>query len=126
MERKYSLPTHFFPLVAGLRSFQSSVNGLNAAKAAGQPIKPDVHHRSGVKREQLANQQSSDDANAEWLAQLRTGAATHGQRQSPKERGHGGHHDGPEAQETGLIYGHIGRQVFSSFGFESEIDHHDG
>src|SRR2546427_3104616 len=65
------------------------------------------------------------DANTEWLAQPRTGAATYRQRQSPKQRRHGRHHDGPEAQQAGLINGFVGRQMFASFGFQSEIYHHN-
>src|SRR5690349_21484743 len=86
------------PLVAGLRRLHSALNRLRSTKAAGQTIEPDVHDRRGVKSEQLADQQSSDNADAQRLTQLGTGSGAYGQRQSSKQSGRGGHHDGPEAQ----------------------------
>jgi hypothetical protein len=44
-----------------------AANGLSTPEVARQPIKPNVHDRSGVKSEQLADQQPSNDANAERL-----------------------------------------------------------
>ena len=59
-----------------------AVNGFSSREAARQTIEPDVDHRSGVKRQQLADQQSADDADAQRLTQFRTGSAAQGQRQS--------------------------------------------
>ena len=45
---------------------------------------------------------------------------------SAKECGHGGHHDGPEAQQAGLIDGFDRRKSLVALGLESKVDHHDG
>src|SRR5690242_12430392 len=72
------------PLIAGLRRLHSSLNRLRSTKAPGQTIEPDVHDGRGVKGEQLADQQSSDNADAQRLTQFGTGSAAYGQRQSSK------------------------------------------
>ena len=43
---------------------------------------------------------------------------------APKQRGHGGHHDRTEAQQTGLINRLLGRQAFLALSGKREVDHH--
>ena len=43
---------------------------LEARKLARQLVKPDIDHRRGVQREQLAEQQSADDSDAQRMPQL--------------------------------------------------------
>ncbi len=63
---------------------------------------------------------------AEGLTGIGSGAGPEGDRQSAEERGHGGHHDGPEAQNTAGVDGVEGAHAFGALGFNGEIDHHDG
>ena len=44
----------------------------------------------------------------------------------PEQRGHGGHHDGAEAQQAGLVNRVERRFAFLALGFERKVDHHDG
>jgi len=39
---------------------------------------------------------------------------------------HGGHDDGTETQQAGLEMAYLRAFVFVAFGFEREVDHHDG
>ncbi len=48
------------------------------------------------------------------------------ERYSAQQRGHGGHHDGAEAQETGLINGIVGSFSLFALGFQRKVNHHDG
>ena len=48
------------------------------------------------------------------------------QRQAAEQRGHGGHHDRTEAQQTRLIDGLLGRLAFLALRLQREVDHHDG
>ena len=58
-------------------------------------------------------------------AKLGADARSHGQRDSAQQRGHGGHHDGPKAQQAGFVDG-VGRvQAALPLPFQSEVDHHD-
>ncbi len=43
-----------------------------------------------------------------------------------QQRRHGGHHDGTEPQQAGLINRFFWRLAFLTLGFQGEIDHHDG
>ena len=48
------------------------------------------------------------------------------QRQRAEHRGHGRHHDRPEAQQAGLIDRLARRLALVALGLEREVDHHDG
>ncbi len=43
-----------------------------------------------------------------------------------QQRRHGGHHDGPEAQQAGLIDRFARRLAFLALRLQREVDHHDG
>ena len=70
--------------------------------------------------------QAADDGDAERLAQFRARAGAEGERQAAEQRGHGGHHDGAEAQQAGLVDGLARRLACLALGFQREVDHHDG
>ena len=97
-----------------------------AAEAAGQPIEEEIDHRRRVERQQLAQDQSAYNGDAQRPAQFRSHAGAKSQRQAAQQRCHGGHHDGAEAQQAGLIDGVDRRHMLHAFGFKREIDHHDG
>src|SRR5215471_3378328 len=95
-------------------------------EAARKPVEGQVHHGSGVERQQLTENQAADNCNAQRTAQFRTDARPQRERQATKQSSHGGHHDGPEAQQAGFVDGVEGRFPFLALGLEREVNHHDG
>ena len=91
-----------------------------------QPVKPQINDRSGVEREHLTENQTTDDGDAERTPQLRARPGSQRQRQPTEQRRHGRHHDGTETQQTGLKDRLFGWFVLLALSFESEVDHHDG
>ena len=93
---------------------------------ARKPVHVKVDHRGGVEREHLADDEAADDGDAQGAAQLRSIALRDGNGDAAKHSGHGGHHDGPETQQAGLIDGLLGAIILVAFGLNGEIDHQDG
>src|ERR1700722_14871493 len=77
----------------------------------------------GVKRQHLAHDQATDDGDTQWTPQFRTNAGTQSEREGAAYGGHGGHQNGTEAQQAGLIDGVFRRFFFQALGGESEVDH---
>ena len=90
-----------------------------------KPIEKDVNDRRGVKGERLAEQQSADHCNTQRTPQFGSKASSEGQRDTGEQRRHGGHHDGAEAQQTGVIDGVRRVLPMLALAFQREIDHHD-
>src|ERR1700732_2289492 len=80
-------------------------------KSVRQPVKPQINHWSCVEREQLAQNQSTDDGDAERPPQLRSSPWQQSERQTAEQRRHRRHHDRTEAQQAGLKYRFLGRLV---------------
>src|ERR1035438_470927 len=91
-----------------------------------QAVEEEVDDRGREQREQLGDQQAADDGDAQGLAEFRAYAHADRQRKAAEQSGHGGHHDGPEAQQAGLIDGFNGRQALVALCLQSKVDHHDG
>src|SRR3984893_11578835 len=89
-------------------------------------IHVNVHDGSGEKGEHLAENESADDGDTERTAQLRANTGAKSERESAKKRGHGGHHDGAEAQQAGLIDSFDGGLAFQALCLHGEVDHEDG
>src|ERR1700733_8879302 len=127
MGPRYSL--HGTGLVAWFWSFPAwefDVMGESRpANARGQLVKPDVDDRGRIEREQLAEQQAADDADAQGMAQFRTSTAAQSQRQAAEQGRHGGHHDRAEAQEAGLVDSFLGGLVLGTLGLQRKVDHHN-
>jgi len=104
------------------------LNGIADVKleAAAKPVKSEVDDRGGIEGQQLAENQAANDGDAEWTAQLGTDAGSERKRQTAEQRGHRGHHDGPETQQAGFVNGVERRLAFLAFSFEREVNHHDG
>jgi len=49
-----------------------------------------------------------------------------GQRKGAEERGHGGHEDGPEAQQAGFVDGIQRREILFALQLNGKIDHENG
>src|SRR5215470_10191019 len=120
--RRTSLPWH------QRRVRQVMVTALAAAIAHPQAeaVEVEVDHGRRVKREQLAQDQSAHDGDAERTAQLAAVAETDGERQGAEHRRAGGHHDGAEAQQARFVDRLLRGEAPGALGVEREIDHHDG
>ena len=99
--------------------------GVSARKAQGQAIKPEINDRGRVERQQLAQEEPADHGDPQGPAQFRTHAGAQRQGHAAQQRRHGGHHDGPEAQQAGLIDGVHRRHTFLALRLQGKIDHHD-
>jgi len=73
------------------------------AESAARDDRTQVDDRRGVEREELAHDEPAHDRDAEGPPQLRAHPCSQGERQRAQERGHRGHHDRAEPQETGLV-----------------------
>ena len=102
------------------------LNRLGARlNAMADAIEEDVDDRRGVERKHLAQQQSAHHGNAQRAPQLRSHARAHRQRNARQQRGHGGHHDGTEAQQAGLV-DRVGRvHAALALALQREVHHHD-
>src|SRR2546429_381958 len=109
-----------FHLISGRRL----LNGIADVKleAAAKPVKSEVDDRGGIEGQQLAENQAANDGDAEWTAQLGTDAGSERKRQTAEQRGHRGHHDGPETQQAGFVNGVERRLAFLAFSFEREVN----
>src|SRR6266545_3554836 len=112
-------------LVCGRRRGQRARAG-DATEPLGEAIEVQVDDGRGVEREDLREDQTAHDGDAERPPQLRAGARAEGEGQAAEEGGHRRHHDGPEAQETGLIDRFRGRLACFALRLQGEVDHHDG
>src|ERR1035437_6310129 len=90
------------------------------------PSEIQIDHRRREQRQHLADQQSTNDADAQRFSQLGAHAAAKGQRNGAQQRGHGGHHDRTEAQQARLVDGFLRPFPFLALRFQRKVDHHDG
>src|SRR5215813_3308752 len=97
-----------------------------ATEAPREPVEVEIHDGRGVEGQHLGEEEAAHDGDAEGTAQLRARARAEGQGQATEERGHGRHHDGPEAEEAGLEDRLRGWLAPLALRFQGEIDHHDG
>src|ERR1700690_817745 len=70
-----------------------------------QPVEVEIDHRSRIESEHLAHDQTANNRNSQGAAQLGSGTAAQGQRQSAQHRGHGGHQDRTQTQQARFIDG---------------------
>src|SRR5262249_42111421 len=95
-------------------------------KTPREPVESEIDDWRRVERKDLAQNKAADDSDAERAAKFGTHAAAESERQAAEERGHGGHHDGTEAKQASFVNGIERRLPFHAFGFEGEVNHHDG
>src|SRR5215475_12296285 len=95
--------------LVGHRGGGQRARGRRATEAPGEAVEVEIHHGRGVEREHLGEDEAANDGDAEGPAQLGARARAEGEGQAAEERGHGRHHDGSEAKETGLVDGLRGR-----------------
>src|SRR5438093_13045846 len=98
---------------------------LSSSETRGEPIECQIDNWCRVQRKNLAEQQATDDGDAERPPQLIAGAAAECEGQSREERGDWRHHDRPETQQACLV-DRVNRSLsFLSLRLEREVDHHD-
>src|SRR5713226_6271202 len=125
---RFALPTLRLSLLS-LRGCDADI-GFGALRAlAAQPVlqavEIEVHHRRGVKCEQLAERKPAHHGVAKRLAQFRAGAVTERERRAGEQRRSGRHHDGAEAQQARLTDCCDRRHVSLMLGRDGEVDQHD-
>src|SRR5438132_13655485 len=96
-----------------------------AAKTPREAIECEVDHRCRIQRQELAENEATDNGNTERPAQLRAGSSTECERYAGEESGHRCHHDRPESQQRGLIDRLRRRLSFLALRVECKVDHHD-
>src|SRR5438093_545584 len=85
----------------------------------------EIDDRRRVERQQLAQQEATDDGDAERATKLGARARPERQRQRAQERGHRRHENGPEPPETRLVDGVPGAEAVVALEVERDVDHHD-
>src|SRR5688572_14913871 len=86
---------------SGLAGMLDDLGLLLALQAGLQALEVQVDHRRDVKRQDLRQQQPTHHRYAQRHARVAAGAEADGDRQAADKRGHGGHHDWPEADQPG-------------------------
>jgi len=87
-----------------------------------QAVEEEVDDRGGEEGEHLRDDEAADDGNAKRLAQFRAYAHADGQREAAEQSGHCCHHDGPEAEQAGLINGFHRRQTLFALSLQGKVD----
>ncbi len=95
-------------------------------KAMSEPIESKIHNGRGVERKNLTQDEAANDGDAKGAAKFGADTSAECERKTAEKRGHGGHHDGSEAEEACFIDGVERGFAFNAFGFEREVNHHDG
>src|SRR6516165_6587105 len=83
-----------------------------------KPVQIQIDHRCGIKRQRLAENQASDNRDAEWLPKLAAVAHAERKRQRAEQGGHGRHHDGTEAKQAGFANRFKRAESSLALGFE--------
>src|ERR1700730_2795295 len=96
-----------------------------AAEATGQAGGVQVDDRRRVERPHSREDEAADDGDAERAPELRARARPEGQGQAAQKRRHRRHHDGTEAQETGLVDRISRCLALFALRLQREVDHHD-
>src|SRR3954452_1541169 len=89
-------------LVPGCRLRRARVDGVAYVQRCEPPcdsIKEQIDDGRSIQSQHLTHDEAADDGDAERTPQFGSGAGAQGERHSPEQGGHGGHHDGPESQQ---------------------------
>ena len=90
------------------------------------PFEEEVNHWGDVECEELGDEESSNDGDAERASGVGTGADAEGDGERAHDGGHGGHHDGAEADEARFEDGFFCALALDALCLQCEINHHDG
>ena len=125
MRSQILLGKYIFELIRGGGFGGLFGNWARAVNPGLQAVHVEIDDGSGEEREHLADDEATDDGDAEWLAKFGAGAAADGEWNCAEQRGHGGHHDGTETQDASFVNGVNRGFSFDALGLQREIDHHD-
>src|SRR5690348_11327995 len=100
--------------------------GASLTNALGDTVERKIDHRSRIQREDLTDDQSSNDGDAKRAAKLRSDSRADRQRQRAEQRRHRRHHNRSKTQEAGFVDRFDGRLALLAFRLKGKIDHHDG
>src|SRR5262249_16376715 len=85
-----------------------------------------INDWGGVEREDLAQDEATDDGDTQRTAQFGANAGAKSKRQAGKERGHSGHHDRTKTKQARFVNRIHWSFPFVAIGFERKVNHHDG
>ncbi|RMO42958.1 hypothetical protein ALQ41_05232 [Pseudomonas savastanoi pv. glycinea] len=105
--------------------FQSVRVGRPATPATAKPVEIQIDDRRGKQRQYLADEQTADHHQPQWLAQLCAGAAGKHQRNGAEQCCQGGHENRPETQQRRFVDRRFRCNTPVALCVEREVDHHD-
>src|SRR5882724_10965113 len=114
--------------LVGVGGHGETVCVVRSAAAADPDLKAvhvEINDGRSEERQELAEDEATDDGNAEWPAKFGADAMANSERKGAEERGHGGHENGAEAKQASFVNGLDRREAFLRFGLNGEIDHED-
>src|SRR5260370_22473761 len=91
-----------------------------------KPVEINVDDGRGEEREHLAENQSADDGDAQWTAQLGADTRAEGEGHGTEKGGHRGHQNWPETQQTRPVNRFDGRLLSLAFKLDCKINHENG
>src|SRR5262249_31576228 len=98
---------------------------LAVRDALGETIEGEINDRCREQGQDLADQESSNDADSQRVPELGAGAGAEHEGQGAEDRRDRGHEDGAEAQQAGLVDGLAWAQALFALGIDGEVDHED-
>ena len=90
-----------------------------------QPVDQEIDHRRRVKRQDLRDEQSADDGDAERPAQLGAGTGCKNPWYACEQRGDGGHQNGTKPRAARLENRIRRGKPAVALGVQREVDDHD-
>ena len=102
------------------------MRGATTTKPELEAVEIEIDDRSGEERQELTHYEAADDGDTERAAKFRAGAVAERERKRAEQRSHGGHEDGTETEQAGLVNGFNWGKAFQRFRLNGEVDHKDG
>src|SRR6058998_3963812 len=91
-----------------------------------KPLHVKVEYRRDVEGQELGNEETPDDSEAERLARISALAVFQRYRQRTQECRHRCHHDRAKAQDATLVNSVLRALSLETLRIEGKVDHHDG
>src|SRR5579864_160736 len=88
-----------------------------------EAVEVEVYHRRGEESQHLADDQASDDGDAQRPAKFRASSSADSQRHRTQHRRHGGHHNRTKTKQAGLVNGFQRGPSLAALGLNREINH---
>src|SRR5882724_13690813 len=111
--------------MGGERETMVVAGGAAATEPKLEAVEVEVDDWCGEERQKLAHDEAADDGDTERATKFGAGAVAERERKRAEQRSHGGHEDGPEAEQEGFVNGFNWGETFQRFRLNSEINHKD-